>query len=111
MTTWYLKLTVFCYRRMHLLPFGTKTGMELQDALVSNQSEWAGMVTQSNSTELNDEPTHFMSLNSKQRLSPNSLDLWCDQKPPPFLLLISLSSKENQATRTIFHQPFLLKVF
>jgi len=45
MTTLYLKLTVFCYRRMHLLPFGTKTGMELQDALVSNQSEWAGMAS------------------------------------------------------------------
>ena len=50
---------------------------------------------QSNSTELSDEPTYFMSLNSKQRLSPDSLDLWCDQKPPPFLLLIFLSSKEN----------------
>lgn len=50
---------------------------------------------QRNSTVLSDEPTHFMSLNSKQRLSPNSLDLWCDQKPPPFLLLIFLSSKEN----------------
>lgn len=49
----------------------------------------------SNSTELSDEPTHFMSLNSKQRPGPNSLDLWCDQKPPPFLLLIFLSSKEN----------------
>lgn len=45
MTTWYLKLTIFCYRRVHLLPFGTKTGMEMQDALVSNQSEWAGMAS------------------------------------------------------------------
>lgn len=66
---------------------------------------------QSNSTELSNEPTHFMSLNSRQRLSPNSLHLWCDQKPPLFLLLIFLSSKENWVTRTIFHQQFLLKVF
>lgn len=47
----------------------------------------------SNSTQLSNEPTRFMSLNSKQRLRPNSLDLWCDQKPPPFLIF--LRSKEN----------------
>lgn len=39
-------LAIFCYRRMHLLPFGTKeTGMEMQDVLVSCLSEWAGMAS------------------------------------------------------------------